>query len=389
MSINDLEPLTRVIQTAGPAGISPEGIAQWLPELSRSTINRRLRQLMLQGAIEPVGAGRARRYVTRSPFTKADIDAYFAQDWQQRSVAIFDAALLSAEPGLPAEKALRMSQIQGLANPLDRRFLTQFLVHFSWGSAVLEGSTYSVLDTQSLFDYGQRNASKPTEDAVLILNHKRAIEYLWAHPSLTVENVCAVHALLTDDHAIKEVADSDHFLPVHQRGRPRECEEVNLAASAYIPPFKPGTGYVAQAFEMIVKTACDMPPFQAALYLMTRIPYLQAFANGNKRTARLAANYPLVSAGLLPLSFADVDKAGYIRAMAALYELRSTQWMELLFVESYCRSVVRGSQMPIALRGQGFDLNTLARSLADFVHTGHVPDDARAKAFIQVKGKGV
>jgi Fic family protein len=385
MPTNDLSSLARIIQSAGPAGMSPDGMEQSLPELSRSTINRRLTQLVREGAIEPVGAGRARRYVTRSPFTKADIDAYFAQDWQQRAVATFDAALLNAEPGLPADKALRMRQIQALANPLDRRFLTQFLVHFSWGSAVLEGSTYSALDTQSLLDYGQRNASKPTEDAVLILNHKRAIEHLWAHPALTVENVCAAHALLTDDHAITEVADSDHFLPVHQRGKPREYEEVNLAASAYIPPFKPGTGFVAQAFEKIVRTACDMPPFQAALYLMTRIPYLQAFANGNKRTARLAANYPLVSAGLLPLSFADVDKAEYIRAMAALYELRSTQWMELLFVESYCRSVVRGSDMPIRLRGAGFDVASVAKALANFVHTGHVPEDERARAFIQAR----
>jgi Fic family protein len=248
---------------------------------------------------------------------------------------------------------------------------------------VLEGSTYSALDTQSLLDYGQRNTSKPTEDAVLILNHKRAIEYLWSHPGLTVENVCAMHDLLTDDHQIPEVADSDHFLPAHQRGKPREYEEVNLASSAYIPPFKPGTGYVAQALETIAQTAAGMEAFQAALYLMTRIPYLQAFANGNKRTARLAANYPLVGAGLLPLSFADVNKADYIRAMAALYELRSTQWMEKLFIESYCRSVVRGSQMPIHLRGQGFDMNALARALADFVHTGHVPEDARVQAFIQ------
>jgi Fic family protein len=385
MPTDDLAPLARVIQTAGPAGISPERLELALPELSRSTINRRLKQLIQEAAIEPVGAGRARRYVTRSPFTKVDIDTYFAQDWQQRSVAVFDAALLQPVPGLHAEKARRMRQLQALANPLDKRFLTQFLVHFSWGSAVLEGSTYSALDTQSLLEYGQRNASKPTEDAVLILNHKRAIEYLWSHPGLTLKHVCAMHALLTDDHQIPEVADSDHFLPAHQRGKAREYEEVNLASSAYIPPFKPGTGFVADALETIVHTAAGMEAFQAALYLMTRIPYLQAFANGNKRTARLAANYPLVSAGLLPLSFADVNKADYIRAMAALYELRSTQWMEQLFVESYCRSVVRGSDMPIKLRGAGFDMEALSRSLAGFVHTGQVPGDARGRAFIQMQ----
>ncbi len=67
---------------------------------------------------------------------------------------------------------------------------------------------------------------------MLILNHKRAIEYLWSHPGLTLKNVCAMHALLTDDRQVPEVASSDHFLPSLQRGRPPEDERVR----AFIQP---------------------------------------------------------------------------------------------------------------------------------------------------------
>ena len=40
----------------------------------------------------------------------------------------------------------------------------------------------------------------------------------------------------------------------------------------------------------ILEQANALHPVQAAVYLMSRLPYLQAFANGNKRTSRLAAN---------------------------------------------------------------------------------------------------
>lgn len=70
---------------------------------------------------------------------------------------------------------------------------------------------------QSLVQYGQRNLSKPTADAVLVLNHKRAAEYLWANRELNIQNVCAMHALLTDDHALEEVLEYDHFLPEHRK----------------------------------------------------------------------------------------------------------------------------------------------------------------------------
>ena len=171
----------------------------------------------------------------------------------------------------------------------------------------------------------------------------------------------------------RSVADSDHFLPEHQRGKPREFEDVNLGASAYIPPFRPGTGYVAKALGQIIATANTLHPVEAALYLMTRIPYLQAFANGNKRASRLAANAPLLSRGLLPFSFADVDKSDYIRGMAAFYELGSMHVIEQTFVQGYARSVVRGSDIPASLRTLGFDVVAVARSLAEFINTGRRP----------------
>ena len=136
----------------------------------------------------------------------------------------------------------------------------------------------------------------------------------------------------------------------------------------------------------MIATAGELPPVEAALYLMTRIPYLQAFANGNKRTSRLAANAPLLSNSLLPISFADVDKSDYIRGMAAFYELGSMHVIEQTFVQGYTRSVVRSSNIPARMRTLGLDLDALVRSLVEFINTGHRPAERSALIFLEQIG---
>jgi Fic family protein len=375
--------IAELLAAAAPAGLSPEELGRHLPDISRSTLNRRLSELVKEGVAKQVGGGRATRYVSASPLTRADIDAYFLTAWQQRPVAVFKEELLAAQPNIDPEKALRCENIQAIATPVDKRFLTNFLVDFSWGSSLLEGGSYSALDTEALIRYGQKNKDKPTADAVLVLNHKTAAEYLWTHRELTRDNICAMHALVTHDHGLPEVAESEHFLPEHQRGKPREYEEVNLGGSAYLPPFRPGTGFASHTLDQIIAQARDLRPVEAALYLMTRIPYVQVFANGNKRASRLAANAALLAGGMLPFSFADVDKSEYIRGMAAFYELGSTLVIEQTFIQGYARSVVRGSDIPVRMRTHGFDTDAVARELVDFINTGRKPADKRALMFLR------
>ena len=78
------------VACAGPAGLAPEALDQQQPGISRSTLNRRLAELVKAGVIRALGAGRATRYVPVSPFTRADIDVYFEQHWQQRPLATFN-----------------------------------------------------------------------------------------------------------------------------------------------------------------------------------------------------------------------------------------------------------------------------------------------------------
>lgn len=350
--------------------------------MSRSTLNRTLATLMSQGFVAPIGRGPARRYVTLSPFSLADVDAFFQRPVSMRPLAPFREELLDPTPNIDPERARRCAQVQALANPMDRKYLSRFLVDYSWASGVLEGSSYSEIDTEALVVYGEREPDKPQEDAVLALNHKRAAEYLWTHRDLSVENICAMHALLTDDHGVAGLTTSDHFLPRQQRGVPRVYEDVNLANSAYLPPHRPGTTHAHDVLVRIVETAKLLAPVEAAVYLLTRIAYVQSFANGNKRTSRIAANLPLLAAGLVPSSFVDITKARYIRGMAAFYELGSMLVIEQAFIDGYVRSIMRSSNLPQALRGVGADVDGAAKQLGDFINSGNRPKTPAVARFI-------
>ena len=367
---------------AGPAGVTADAVEKAFSGVSRSTVNRRLAGLLAAGLVRTQGGGRMTRYLATGPFALDSIRAYLAIDWQSRPTAPFREDLLAATPLMDDGKATRLQSLNARARTLDRKFLSNFLIDFSWGSSALEGGTYSNLDTEALIQYGQKNPDKPTEDAALVLNHKSAIEFLWGHRNLSASVICELQSRLTDRHGLKEIEDSDHFLPDAQRGRPRDTEDLNINRSAYIPPFRPGTGYIAAAFEKLVAVANTLTPVQSAFYLMTRIPYLQVFANGNKRTARLAANIPLLAAGLLPISFVDINKADYIQAMAAFYELGNLQLMEKMVIEGYVQSIVRGSELtPLERIGQT-DPKQLKADLVAYVQSGKFPKGL-AKTFVK------
>lgn len=81
--------LMRSLADAGPAGVSPAGLEKSFPDASRSTLNRRLRDLCAAGRVKAIGKGRSTRYASAAPFPEEDVVRYFATDWQDRPAVGF------------------------------------------------------------------------------------------------------------------------------------------------------------------------------------------------------------------------------------------------------------------------------------------------------------
>ena len=208
-----------------------------------------------------------------------------------------------------------------------RKVLEPLLIDLSWSSSRLEGNRYTLLDTERLFESGVTGGDL---DAVMLLNHKAAIEFMVdAVPEygLNPAVISNLHALLMQDL----LADGAALGSVRQT-------VVNISGTTYFPTQVPSL--LGEMFEQILDKARQIKnPIEAAFFLWINLAYLQPFEDGNKRTSRLAANIPLMLYNCSPLSFLDVNPEDYALAMMGVYEQRDMSMAADLFVWVYRRSI--------------------------------------------------
>ena len=336
-----------------PEGLTLSSLLERHPNVARRTAQRWLGRLVGEGRIAVSGRGRARRYAlaeqqpaddpSRIPLTTAsrDVLAQIEQPIPARQpVGYREAFLLDYRPNetfylpTPLRERLRgmglLPQDQmPIAGTYGRELVERLLIDLSWASSRLEGNTYELLETQRLIEEASAATGRDAVETQMILNHKAAIELL-------VENVDAIgfnRYTVLNLHSLL----SENLLPnPRDEGRLRE-HTVEIASSVYRPLAVPAK--VAQLFDILLqKAAAIEDPFEQSFFALAHLPYLQPFADVNKRTSRLAANMPLIRAGLCPLTFLGVPQTVYIQAMLGVYELTRTELLRDLYVWAYERS---------------------------------------------------
>lgn len=227
-----------------------------------------------------------------------------------------------------------------------RKVLEQLLIDLSWSSSRLEGNRYSLLATEDLF---KRGTAGSDADAVMLLNHKTAIEFLVdAVPlqGLSTAIIRNLHAVLMQDL----LADTEALGVIRKK-------MVNISDTVYVPTQVPSV--LEEMLGIILaKARLVKNPVEAAFFLWVNLAYLQPFEDGNKRTSRLAANIPLMLYNCSPLSFLDVDAHDYAQAMMGVYEIRDVARAVDLFAWTYRRSIKKyvvvmesmGAPNPLRLR---------------------------------------
>ena len=215
-----------------------------------------------------------------------------------------------------------------------RQVLDRLLIDLSWNSSRLEGNTYSLLETERLFEQGESADGRKAQETQMILNHKAAIEMLAEQAEEIGFNrytICNLHALLSDNLLADPAAC----------GRVRS-RAVGIGGTVYHPLEVPQQ--VEERFLEILEKAEEITdPFEQAFFAMVQLPYLQPFEDVNKRVSRLAANIPLVKHNLCPLSFVDVPQGDYVSGLIGIYELNRIDYLRDVFFWAYQRSSARYS----------------------------------------------
>ncbi|MBV5322682.1 MAG: Fic family protein [Ilumatobacteraceae bacterium] len=228
-------------------------------------------------------------------------------------------------------KTTRLSEAPGTYS---RAILNRLLIDLSWASSHLEGNTYSRLDTVALIEHGRTATGKGATETQMILNHKTAIELLVDNAGDTAAQAKGLSRyLLMNLHS----ALAENLLPnPADEGRIRQ-HAVDIGKSVYRPLSTPQQ--IDETLDgVLAKLNLISDPFEQSFFAMVHLPYLQAFADINKRTSRLAANLPLFRANLCPLTFLDVPEQAYSHATLGVYELTRVELLRDLYVWAYERS---------------------------------------------------
>jgi len=247
----------------------------------------------------------------------------FVEDYVPNVSSLLPAALANA--------LMQEGRMQGQqpAGTYARKVLEPLLIDLSWSSSHLEGNRYTLLATEELFKTGLQAGDS---DAVMLLNHKAAIEFLVdAVPEhgLSDALVRNLHAILMQDL----LADTSSLGCIRHK-------LVNISATTYQPSQVPAL--LENMFGLILAKARQIKnPVEAAFFLWVNLAYLQPFEDGNKRTSRLAANVPLMLYNCAPLSFLDMAVEDYVDAMLGVYEQRNVTMAADLFNWAYRRSIRR------------------------------------------------
>ena len=317
-----------------------EGIGQIA---AYATVRRDLAKLVDDGVLLLVGKGKSSRYML-SPayelFQPIDLNTYFGKEIDERQihesynfdliektlsgVALFtrsEITYLDARQKVFAENLSKLSAAQY------RKEMERLGVDLSWKSSQIEGNTYSLLETERLLLEKETAAGKSKDEAVMLLNHKDALDFILDNPDylseLTVAKIETIHSIL-----VKELA-------VDRNIRTRR---VGITGTNYRP--LDNEFQIREALEQTCLLINDKTcVFEKALLILLLISYIQPFNDGNKRTARIVGNAMLIANGYCPLSFRTVDSIDYKKAMLLFYERNNISAFKQIYIEQFAFAV--------------------------------------------------
>lgn len=306
---------------------------------SDATLKRVIAAGIKAGDIVAEGKARATRY-RLSPQAQLlmplNLDTYFALEVDERQVhSSYNFELIN---GLLTETRLFSDKEQTHLDALQDEFrqhvneltdneyrkeMERLGIDLSWKSSQIEGNTYTLLETERLLRESKTAEGKTKEEAVMLLNHKDALNFILDNPDylqeLTVSHIEDIHQLLTKDLSI------DKGLRRHR---------VGITGTNYHP--------LDNEFQIreAMRDACKLINskyniFEKALLTLLLLSYIQPFLDGNKRTARITSNALLIANDYCPLSFRSIDSIDYKKAMLIFYEQNNLYAFKQIFIEQF------------------------------------------------------
>ncbi len=306
---------------------------------SYATVKRILSKLTTENYLATVGKGKGTKYLLSPTFELLEpihLDKYYEKEIDEREInEVFRFSIINevlanhsvfSESELEKLTALQQKFKKNISQLSDAEYKKEFerlAIDLSWKSSQIEGNTYSLLETERLLKEKETAAGKTKEEAVMLLNHKDALDFILENPDylypLSVSKIEDIHSILTKE------------LSIERNIRKRR---IGISGTNYRP--------LDNEFQLseALKSSCDVinakkSVFEKALLALVLISYIQPFMDGNKRTARIVGNAIIMNEKHCPLSFRTVDSIEYKKAMLLFYEQNNISSFKEIFINQF------------------------------------------------------
>jgi len=322
-----------------PIGISEilESINKGNIKVTRFSIIRDLNILIDNNLIKKQGGGRSTKYTPKENNTLhkyVDVDDYFKKPQDERILISknFEFNIFEKMDNLFKKDELEKikilnnkfrENINKISPTIKKLEMERFIIELSWKSSQIEGNTYSLLDTEYLIKNKTEAEGHKKEEAVMILNHKVALDFINKNNSyfklISIKKIEELHRLITGglgvNHGIRK-------------------SPVGITGTNYVP--LDNEYQIKEAIEkMIMAVNEEKNPIIKAFLALSLISYIQPFEDGNKRTARLLANAILIANDYCPLSYRSVKEIDYKKAILVFYESHNLDPLKRMFIEQF------------------------------------------------------
>jgi len=306
--------------------------------LSYATVKRLIKQLVSANFV--LSSGEGKHLYTISPSYEVlhpiDLAEYFQKEIDERIIReTYQFNLIKGvlkQVTIFTDEELRfLNNLQSMfeknraslsANTYEKE-MQRLAIDLSWKSSQIEGNTYSLLETERLLLEKETASGKTKDEAIMLLNHKDALDFIKENPDylspLTIHGIEDIHQLL-----VKEL-QVDKGIRKHR---------VGISGTNYKP--------LDNDFQIkeALQDMCDLVNsltnvFEKALLLLVLLSYIQAFSDGNKRTARIVCNAVLLENGCCPISFRTIDPIEYKKALLLFYEQNNLSAIKKMFIDQF------------------------------------------------------
>lgn len=308
-------------------------------EISYATVKRILNKLSGENLIVTVGQGKGTKYMI-SPLYELlqpiDIDKYYKKEVDERLIKdsfnfkLINETLKKADLFTSNEERKLLdlqliftNNIKALNKIEYSKELERLAIDLSWKSSQIEGNTYTLLETERLLKQKETASGKTKEEAIMLLNHKDAIDFIVEQPNylipLSISKIEDIHGLLIKDLNIDRNIRKRRIGITGTNYRPLDNEfQIKEAVNSMC---------------LLVNRKKNI--FDKALITLVLLSYIQPFVDGNKRTARIVSNAILMHYKYCPISFRTVDSVDYKKAMLLFYEQNNISKFKEIFINQY------------------------------------------------------